>query len=273
MWNIPYNSCMKTLLAFIFLIMLIVTVHEGGHLLFAKLFNVYCSEFSIGMGPELYRKKNKETDFVIRLLPIGGFCSMAGESEDLVEKRKKIDVPKERTIKGCDKWKQVIIYLAGVVMNFILGFVVIVIAVMTIKTDGVNIGFVQALQRAPSIFSTYALAVIEGLKTLLFQPTQISGVVGIYAQTGEILSNGLTYYLMLIALISINVGIFNLLPLPVMDGGRVLILIIESIMGHDLDKKLEETIMLICAGLLILLMLWAFGLDVYRLIKGIDFFS
>ena len=158
-------------------------------------------------------------------------------------------------------------------MNFILGFVVIVIAVMTIKTDGVNIGFVQALQRAPSIFSTYALAVIEGLKTLLSQPTQISGVVGIYAQTGEILSNGLTYYLMLIALISINVGIFNLLPLPVMDGGRVLILIIESIMGHDLDKKLEETIMLICAGLLILLMLWAFGLDIYRLIKGIDFFS
>lgn len=264
---------MKTLLAFIFLIMLIVTVHEGGHLLFAKLFNVYCGEFSIGMGPELYRKKNKETDFVIRLLPIGGFCSMAGESEDLVEKRKKIDVPKERTIKGCDKWKQVIIYLAGVVMNFILGFVVIVIAVMTIKTDGVNIGFVQALQRAPSIFSTYALAVIEGLKTLLSQPTQISGVVGIYAQTGEILSNGLTYYLMLIALISINVGIFNLLPLPVMDGGRVLILIIEAIMGHDLDKKLEETIMLICAGLLILLMLWAFGLDIYRLIKGIDFFS
>ena len=225
------------------------------------------------MGPELYRKKNKETDFVIRLLPIGGFCSMAGESEDLVEKRKKIDVPKERTIKGCDKWKQVIIYFAGVVMNFILGFIVIVIAIMTIKTDGVNIGFVQALQRAPSIFNTYALAVIEGLKTLLSQPTQISGVVGIYAQTGEILSNGLTYYLMLIALISINVGIFNLLPLPVMDGGRVLILIIESIMGHDLDKKLEETIMLICAGLLILLMLWAFGLDIYRLIKGIDFFS
>ena len=198
---------------------------------------------------------------------------MAGESEDLVEKRKKIDVPKERTIKGCDKWKQVIIYFAGVVMNFILGFIVIVIAIMTIKTDGVNIGFVQALQRAPSIFNTYALAVIEGLKTLLSQPTQISGVVGIYAQTGEILSNGLTYYLMLIALISINVGIFNLLPLPVMDGGRVLILIIESIMGHDLDKKLEETIMLICAGLLILLMLWAFGLDIYRLIKGIDFFS
>lgn len=264
---------MKTLLAFILLITLIVTVHEGGHLLFAKIFNVYCSEFSIGMGLELYRKKNKETDFVIRLLPIGGFCSMAGESEDIVEKRKDVNVPKERTIKGCAKWKQVIIYLAGVCMNFVLGYIVIVLAILTIKVDGASMGLTIALQRAPEIFSSYALAIVEGLKTLISQPTQISGIIGIYSYTGEMVSSGLTYYLMLIALISINVGIFNLLPLPVLDGGRVLILIVEVIMRKDLDRKVEQIIMFICAILLILLMLWACGLDIYRLIKGIKMIS
>lgn len=91
---------MLGILGFLFLILFIVTVHEGGHLIAAKIFNVYCTEFSIGMGPELYRKKNKETDFVIRALPIGGFCSMAGESENGIEKRLNIDVPQERTIKG-----------------------------------------------------------------------------------------------------------------------------------------------------------------------------
>ena len=257
---------MKTLIGFIFLLTLIVTVHEGGHLLAAKIFGVYCSEFSIGMGPELYRKKNKETDFVIRALPIGGFCSMAGESEDGLEKRHEVKVSKERTIKGVAKWKQIIIYLAGVTMNFILGFIVIVIAIMAIKTDNGNITFLYALQSAPGVFWSYATAIFEGIASLFKEPTNISGIVGIYSYTGEAIETGIETYLMLIALISINVGVFNLIPLPAMDGGRVLIAIIEKMMGHELDKKVETIIMLISALLLILLMLWAFGLDIYRII-------
>lgn len=257
---------MKTLIGFLFLILLIVTVHEGGHLIAAKIFGVYCTEFSIGMGPELYRKKNKETDFVIRLLPIGGFCSMAGETENGVEERHEVDVPIERTLKGVARWKQIIIYLAGVTMNFILGFIVILIASMTIKVNGANVDFLTALKATPSIFWDYATSILQGLASLFKNPTQISGIVGIYSYTGEMIANGITYYLMLIALISINVGVFNLLPLPVMDGGRVVIAFIEIILGRDINKELEKKIMLICAFLLIALMLWAFGLDVYRLI-------
>ena len=158
---------MLGLLGFLFLILFIVTVHEGGHLIAAKIFNVYCSEFSIGMGPQLYRKKNKETDFVIRAIPIGGYCSMAGESEDGLEKRTQIDVPKERTIKGIAKWKQIIIYLAGVTMNFITGFIIIVIALMTIKTETGNVDFIYALQNAPSVFYNFATAIIDGIKSFM----------------------------------------------------------------------------------------------------------
>lgn len=99
-YNDLYNSSMKTILGFIFLITLLVGIHELGHLIAAKIFNVYCAEYSLGMGPLLYQKKNKETLFSIRLFPIGGYCSLAGESENDLEKRYSINVPIERTLKG-----------------------------------------------------------------------------------------------------------------------------------------------------------------------------
>lgn len=67
------------LLAFVFSLGLIVAIHELGHLLFAKRANILCFEYAIGMGPAIYKKKGKETDFAIRAIPIGGFVSMAGE--------------------------------------------------------------------------------------------------------------------------------------------------------------------------------------------------
>lgn len=331
---------MLGIIGFIFLILFIVGIHELGHLIAAKIFNVYCSEYALGMGPCIYRKKNKETDFTIRALPIGGFCSMAGESENGLEKRTDKEIPLERTLKGVAKWKQIIIYLGGVTMNFISGFIIIVIALMTItvptttvesvfndgpsnnlllsgdkiiavngdkiqmpnelvsSTEGTiytilrdgneldvtiysnedgTIGitletqkmpFTYAFKNAPEIFANFASAVIDGIKSLVSKPTQVSGVVGIYSFTSEAVQEGWTVYLLLLALISIDVGIFNLIPLPVMDGGRILILIVEKIIGKNLDKKIETVIMLICSFFLILLMLWAFGLDIYRLATG-----
>ena len=70
---------MKTLLLFLIMLSVIIIIHEGGHLLAAKKFGVYCYEFSIGMGPVLWKKQTKETQYSIRALPLGGFVSMAGE--------------------------------------------------------------------------------------------------------------------------------------------------------------------------------------------------
>ena len=56
--------------------------HELGHFLFAKLFKVKVNEFSIGMGPAIFKKKKGETDYAVRILPIGGYVSMEGEDED-----------------------------------------------------------------------------------------------------------------------------------------------------------------------------------------------
>ena len=84
------------ILAFILLLGIIVMIHECGHFIFAKLFNVHVHEFSIGMGPKLWQKQGKkETKYSLRLFPIGGYVSMAGESVNSNNELDK-DVPEER---------------------------------------------------------------------------------------------------------------------------------------------------------------------------------
>ena len=98
----------------------LVCLHELGHLLVAKAFNVYCAEYSIGMGPLLFKvkKPGQETQFSIRMLPIGGYVAMAGEGSEEIEEFK--DVPKERFLTGVARWKRALIMVAGVTVNFIL---------------------------------------------------------------------------------------------------------------------------------------------------------
>ena len=74
----------------ILLLMLMITIHEFGHFIFAKLFGVYCFEFSIGFGKKIIRRKKKysETFFCIGVVPLGGYVAMYGEDDDESEKRK-----------------------------------------------------------------------------------------------------------------------------------------------------------------------------------------
>ena len=106
----------------------LICIHEAGHLSMAKLFKVYCKEYSIGFGPAIFSKKdkNKETTFSIRAIPFGGYVAMYGEGlEDDPEFK---DIPKERSLEGIKKWKKAIIISAGVILNAILAFVLIFIS-------------------------------------------------------------------------------------------------------------------------------------------------
>ena len=72
-----------SILAFIFALGLIICIHEGGHFFFARRANVLCREFAFGMGPQIIKKKKGETTYSLRAFPIGGFCAIAGEEEEL----------------------------------------------------------------------------------------------------------------------------------------------------------------------------------------------
>lgn len=112
---------MLTLIYFILILGITVLIHEFGHFLFAKKAGIYVYEFSIGMGPQIlkFHRKNDETVYSVRLFPIGGFVSMAGE---VVEEDSKIPKEKQMTSK---KWHQrFMVVIAGILFNFLLAIVI-----------------------------------------------------------------------------------------------------------------------------------------------------
>lgn len=110
-------SIILNLLLFIIILGVIVFVHEFGHFIFAKLTGVYVYEFAIGMGPKIWGFKKGETDYNLRAIPIGGFCSLAGEDLDDDDLKK---VPKNRRLQDKKAWQRFLIMVFGPMNNFIL---------------------------------------------------------------------------------------------------------------------------------------------------------
>lgn len=94
----------------------LIAVHELGHFLAAKACGVRVNEFSLGMGPVLWKKQRGDTQYSLRAFPVGGFCAMEGEEEDS-------DDPAALNRQGF--WKKLLIFAAGAAMNFLTGLVII----------------------------------------------------------------------------------------------------------------------------------------------------
>ena len=344
-----------TLIYFILILGVIVLIHEFGHFIFAKKAGIYVYEFSIGMGPRIFKwtRKNDETEYSIRLIPIGGFVQMAGEE---VEDDKSI--PKNKKFGTKTFGQKFMTVIAGIMNNFILAILLFFIIALisgapqnkaivgeisedypaytsglktgdrilkingknaktydtlalelqvnngkkiemevdrngktkTINltpkkekqdgqtvykygftiTDEVETGFFASLKYA--FTKTFSLLhqmilIIAYLVTGNLNLTALSGPVGIYSIVGTAASSGILSILSLTALLSVNVGFINLLPLPAFDGGRLLFIIIEKIKGKPVDPRLENTIHSIGFFLLMALMLLITYNDIIRLIK------
>lgn len=98
----------------------LIFIHEFGHFITAKLSGVKVNEFALGMGPVIWKTRKKDTQYALRLLPIGGFVSMEGEGEDSEE---------EGSFSKARIWNKILIVTAGALMNLILGFLLLVIVV------------------------------------------------------------------------------------------------------------------------------------------------
>lgn len=98
----------------VLLFSILIFVHELGHFFAAKAFGVQVNEFSMFMGPAIFKKQKGETLYSIRCIPIGGFCAMEGEDQDT-------DNP--RSFQKAAWWKRLIILVAGAAMNFLIGIV------------------------------------------------------------------------------------------------------------------------------------------------------
>ncbi len=335
---------------------LIIAFHELGHFIFAKLFKVQVNEFSLGMGPAIFKKKKGETQYSLRLLPVGGYVSMEGEDEDSEN---------ERAFCNVKAWKRFIIIAAGGVINLIMGVIVVAIMLATsgdlIGTPQINffhkdaVTATQGLQEkdivkkinGKTVFSEYDLSFLmardkdgvidfvverdgekvpvngvrfdtvqnpDGTLTIIYDfvivgvrsnawtvaknavlesisiarivwlslfdlvtgqygLSDLSGPIGtvsIIADTAQeaVAQTDFSMLFMIMALIAINIGLFNLLPLPALDGGRLFFLFIEMIFRKPIPRKYEGWIHAIGLGLLLLLMVVISFSDIVKLIKG-----
>lgn len=118
-----------SILLFIISLGVLIIVHELGHFSMAKLFNVYCHEFSVGFGPSIIHKrpKGKETYISLRAIPFGGYVAMYGEEGDEPFEEGQV-IPPERSIEGIKKWKKAIIVSAGIILNALLALTLFAIS-------------------------------------------------------------------------------------------------------------------------------------------------
>ncbi len=110
------------LIIFVLVLGSIVLVHEFGHFILAKLNGVYVYEFAIGMGPKLWSKQGKETEYTIRAIPIGGFCMMAGEDVEDDDLKK---IPKDKRLQAKKPWQRFLIMFFGAGNNFIFAILLL----------------------------------------------------------------------------------------------------------------------------------------------------
>ena len=110
-----------SLLLFFFILGVLITIHEFGHFIAAKKCGVHIYEFSIGMGPLLWKHKGKDkVQYSIRALPIGGYCQMAGEVGEDDPK-----VKKDKFLCNRPWWQRIIVLCAGVFNNFVLAIILL----------------------------------------------------------------------------------------------------------------------------------------------------
>ena len=98
---------------------ILILIHELGHFLVAKAFNVYVREFSIGFGPVIFSWTKGETKYALKAFPLGGYVAMVGEEVSGAD----LNVPFERSLLGISKPKRAMVLSAGIILNLVLAFV------------------------------------------------------------------------------------------------------------------------------------------------------
>ncbi len=311
-----------TFLIAVVMLGLIIFVHELGHFLTAKLFKMPVSEFSIGMGPQVFSVDTKNTAYSFRAIPIGGYVNIDGME---------IGSEVENGFSSKPAYQRFIVLFAGVFMNFLMAFILLfaiakingrieydtnaiigglvkgganeqilkvddkileldgkkinvwtdiskitkasqnkeeisalierngkeenitlkltkdeennrVVLGISPKYKKIDLSTTESLDFAKNSFNSIFTDTIKGFFTLFSGKAslkEISGPVGIFKVVGEVSKFGWVSIISLCVVLSINIGVLNLLPIPALDGGRIIFVFLE-LFGIKINKKWEE---------------------------------
>lgn len=338
---------MLTILAAIFVFGVLVTVHEFGHFITAKMTGMRVDEFAIGFGPKIYQQKDGETLYSLRAIPLGGYNKIAGMDPD--------DPVEPNAFNSKPIPARMLVILAGALMNFILPIILFsgifmvegrlqlvnepvlgnVVNEMAaaraglkagdriVTIDGKNIetwtdvvlnlrkagteevtltaernGVLQTYKMTPMFdkdagrpligvspkFSkeslgffgsikegfiytkNIGLSMVSGLYKIVSgnAPADVAGPIGVAQMAGQVAEKGLLPLMNFVAFLSINLGVINLLPLPALDGGHFVLLLLEALRGKPLGGKAMTNIQMVGVALILALTVFSTFKDITR---------
>ncbi len=331
---------MITAIAAILMFCILIFIHEFGHFAAAKACGVRVNKFALGMGPAFLKKQKGETEYSLRVFPIGGFCEMEGEDEESED---------PRAFSNKKSWQKAVILVAGPAMNFLLALLLMIFLTyqmgtatttldviidgspaqeaglltgdelvsvnghpveewtdltayinaseteeqtIVVRRGGEEITIVSGTYEEggrrmigvqPAFEKDLAGAFVQGpratwnltrdmygvLKQLFtggVSAKELSGPVGIVYIVNQTVKTGLLNMIYLMALISLNLGIMNLLPFPALDGGRFVFVAIRKLTGKRVTDEMEAKVNIAGFLVLIALMLYVTWNDIVRFI-------
>jgi regulator of sigma E protease len=351
---------MIVIIAFIFVLGLLIFAHELGHFMLAKASGVRVETFSLGFPPKMFSFRKGDTEYCLSWIPLGGYVKMAGEKPEESEIR---GDPWEFMSKPV--WKRMAVILAGPAMNYVLTIVILfgiyfvkgepvvditkaqigqvlkdtpaenaglkpgdvlvgvddsvvtsfgqmygiitkrpgesaklswlrgadtMSAIVQIRCDttmnekgdvvvlgkiGVGqdvtykpMGFFSSLNQGFVMTNLYAGTIFKFLKDLVTGSAStklMGGPLFIAQAVGEAAKTGFVELLILTAILSVNLGVVNMMPIPVLDGGQALFLIIEKIKGRPLSMKARSIAQQVGFVFLILLIIFVTKNDIWRI--------
>lgn len=338
---------MLTILAAIFVFGVLVTVHEFGHFITAKMTGMRVDEFAIGFGPKIYQQKDGETLYSLRAIPLGGYNKIAGMDPD--------DPVEPNAFNSKPIPARMLVILAGALMNFILpiilfsgifmvegrmqlvnepvlGTVVEEMAAaraglkagdrivtidgknvetwtdvvlnlrkagteevtLTAERNGVlqtykmtpmfdkdagrpligvspkfskeSLGFFGSIKEGFIYTKNIGLSMVSGLYRIVSgnAPADVAGPIGVAQMAGQVAEKGLLPLMNFVAFLSINLGVINLLPLPALDGGHFVLLLLEALRGKPLGGKAMTNIQMVGVALILALTVFSTFKDITR---------
>jgi len=226
---------MKKVLGGLLGISLIILIHEMGHFLCAHLFGVPTPLFSIGFGPALYAKAIGQTVFQISLLPFGGYVE--------------ID---EKTLAVLPYLAKMLIIFGGVLFNFIFAYAILLY---------------YSIRNHTSLKQTLFTTITPNETEQLHQENGVMGPIGIINLIGKSFTINSHLFWFILAILSLNIGLLNILPLPFFDGGKALIITIETIIGTTINPTVLWVISTTVLALFLLVITRVTINDIRQLLK------
>jgi len=202
---------------------LLIFIHELGHFLTAMKLGVPIERFSLGFGPKLLSKRWRGVDFRISMIPFGGYVLPKVEDVDDF-----YSIPVR---------KRILFSLGGPAANFIAAYLLLLVMNLVQNGPKGDILVAPMLQ-----LGSMTWGVVIALGMLLKEPTAVSGAVGMVTQGGSFVGGSLMRLSVFTAFLSINLGLFNLIPIPALDGGKIVFALLEKVSLRTRKVQLPVTI-------------------------------